>query len=128
MTRYRTCPVVHPEQREQARQELALFQAAYPAGAVTGEDIIQALSHRGPDGYFLTTGLYWECECAENYYRPQGMAFCEDCGSFASECPDARVHELRAHGIHPDYHDPAVRNTMSEHNLQSKRILPATTV
>ena len=47
------------------------------------------------------------------------MACCENCGSFADKSPDARIHELRSHGIHLGYHDPAVRATIDQHNLQS---------
>lgn len=119
MNRQRACAIVAAETRGQARLELAVAQVAHPLGAITEDRIILALSHSKPDDYFVTTSLYWECECQEGYFRPQEMACCENCGSFADESPDARIHELRNHGVHLDYHDPAVRATMDQHNLRS---------
>lgn len=123
MNHYHICPTVSPETRRQARRELEAALSDHPLGAITEDKIVQALSHSDPDDYFVTTRLYWECECPEEYFRPQQMAYCENCGSFAEECPDARIHELRANGIHLDYHDPTVRATMDQHNIRSRDAL-----
>lgn len=123
MNRHHACNIVTPETRRQARQDLTAAQATHPLGTVTEAKIIQALSHSKPDDYFVTTRLYWECECPEGYFRPREMACCENCGSFADDWPDARIHELRSYGIHLDYHDPAVQATMDEYNLQSRDAL-----
>ena len=120
MNRYHTCPVLHPEELRRSRQRLAETRTRHLLVAVTEDRITLALSHSKPDDYFITTSLYWECECRERYFSPQEMACCENCGSFADESPDARIHEPRSHGIHLDYHDPAVRATMDQYNLQSR--------
>ena len=66
--------------------------------AITQVDIAQALGPETP--YFMTTSLYWDCECQRNYIRPRDMNMCENCGAFKDESPDSRVSELRTAGIH----------------------------
>ena len=50
---------------------------------------------------------------------------CERCGAPAEDCADARIHELRADGIHLDYFDLAVLATLDEYNLRAKGVAQA---
>ena len=85
----------------------------------TEEDILHALSY--PDTpYFITTSLYWDCDCSGDYIRRADMLMCEDCGAFRDEAPDSRLNEMKALSIHMDLHDPAVVATFEEHNTRHR--------
>ena len=118
--RNHSCPVVSHADIVEAKLRLCAFNKAHPVGQVTTDDVTLALAYAGPGDYFITTGLYWECECEADYFHSRDVLMCERCGAFADDCADARIHELRAAGIHPDYHDPAVLATMDEYNLRNK--------
>ena len=38
-------------------------------------------------GFFMTTNLYWECNCEEYSARPATMAMCQNCGEFPRRVP-----------------------------------------
>lgn len=44
----------------------------------------------------LTTPLYWDCECEEDYIHPKTESKCPVCGHFAEEQPDSRKVEVLA--------------------------------
>ena len=120
MNKRHTCLAVSHSDIAEAKLRLDAFNKAHPVGQVTTDDVTLALAHASPDDYFITTHLYWECQCAEDYFHSKDTLMCERCGALAEDCADARIHELRAAGIHLDYHDPAVLATMDEYNLRSK--------
>ena len=120
MNKHHSCPAVSHADIAEAKLRLDAFNKAHPVGNVTADDVTLALAYSGPNDYFITTHLYWECQCAEDYFHRQDTLMCERCGALAEDCADARVHELRAAGIHLDCHDPAVLATMDEYNLGNK--------
>lgn len=116
-----TIPHITPERIAASKERLAAFNRQHPPGRpVTIEDVAGALAYAGQDDYFITTALYWDCKCVTDFHRPREMALCERCGARAEDCADARIHEMKAAGIHLDFHDPAVRATLDEHNLGAK--------
>ena len=47
----------------------------------------------------LTTPEYWDCECDKDYIHPAHELFCQMCGAFKDDQPDARVDEVKAAGL-----------------------------
>ena len=115
-----SCPIVPHSAIVAAKLRLDAFNRTYPTGTVTTDDVVLALAYAGPGDYFMTTHLYWECACADDCYHGKDTLMCEHCGALAEDCADARIHELRADGIHLDYFDPAVLATLDEYNLSAK--------
>ena len=113
-------PNITPERIAASRERLAAFNFRHPPGPVTIDDVTRAMAHTGPNDYFITTFLYWDCNCERDYHRPKDMDVCENCGALAEDSADARLHELKAEGIHLDYYDPATLATMDEHNIGVK--------
>ena len=52
-----------------AKLRLDTFNCTHPTGTVTTDEVILALAYAGPGDYFMTTHLYWECECAADYFH-----------------------------------------------------------
>ncbi len=48
------------------------------------------------------------------------MNMCENCGTTQDESPNARIGELRRHGIHVDWTAPNIVKTLEEHNVLSR--------
>lgn len=103
----------------QAKQKLRDFNRLHPPRPIDQTAIAQALSF--PDTpYFITTNLYWDCECPANYIHPAAMNMCEDCGAFRDESPDSSLTELKDMSFHIDLEDLAVVASMDEHNISSR--------
>ena len=107
-------PVAAPARIASARAGLERHRRENPLREITDADIVAALDESRLD-YFMTTSLYWDCQCREDYQRPAGMAMCENCEAFRDESADSRINELRASGIHVDLTDPGVRLTLEPH-------------
>ena len=91
-----------------------------------GEDaVVQALDYPR-SGYFITTSLYWDCECEDNYIRRSDQLMCEECGEFQEDAPNSRINELRRHGFHIDWTQPEWRASLSEHNATFRKRQPIT--
>lgn len=43
---------------------------------------------------FTTTGYFWDCECKENYIRPQTERKCPSCGADEEDMPSSRTDEV----------------------------------
>ena len=82
-------------------------------------DIIQALDYPCSE-YFITTSMYWDCECRENYIKRLDQLMCENCGQFQEDAPSSRINELRHHGFHIDWTQPEWRASLYEHNKKSR--------
>ena len=87
---------------------------AIPVTSIDEAAVILALSYPETP-YFITTTLYWDCECPKNYIRPAGMLMCENCGAHREDQPDSRINEARRHGIHLDWAAPPIAQTLQEH-------------
>ena len=46
---------------------------------------------------FVTTTLFWECECQQRYLSPRSQEQCPDCRIHRSDAPDARLNEIWSH-------------------------------
>ena len=110
------CPIVPEHILRKLREERA---ARPPLPVITEESIIQALDPDNP--YFITTSLYWECECHGNFVRSAGMNMCENCGAFRDECPDARLLDIKDSGTHVDWTRPEVIRTLDQYNTRFLR-------
>ena len=98
-------------------------RAQSPAHPIDEAAIVQALSYpRTP--YFITTSLYWDCECDINHIRPAGMPACEECGAVRADRPDSRINEARNARIHVDWTDPEVLPTLDEHSAADRARQP----
>ena len=42
----------------------------------------------------ITTPLYWDCECRNNFIHPHCVSRCKHCGVYADEQPDSRIAEI----------------------------------
>jgi hypothetical protein len=42
----------------------------------------------------ITTPLFWDCNCDDNYIRPTGAVDCLFCGAQRDESPDSRLNEV----------------------------------
>jgi hypothetical protein len=42
----------------------------------------------------ITTSLFWDCECSENYIHKSTEATCLECGARREDCADARANEV----------------------------------
>ena len=42
----------------------------------------------------ITTDLFWDCECSENYIRDSTEATCPKCGAKREDCADAQINEV----------------------------------
>lgn len=90
-----------------------------PNPAITEAAILQALSYPQTE-YFITTDLYWDCECPTRYIHRTDMLMCEECGTLQQEAPQSRLNEMKAMSIHMDLHDPSVVATFEEHNPRQR--------
>ena len=64
----------------------------------------------------MTSHLYWDCDCPQNYTRPRSKNICEDCGALKDESPDSTLNEIRAAGIHIPWTELEFAQTLEEHN------------
>ena len=109
------CPVVSPERLRKSRERLETSRAASPPGPVTPADILKALDDSQPE-YFITTNLYWECNCpGGGFHRSAQMETCRDCEARRDDEPDSRINELRQAGIHLDLDAQDVVATLEGH-------------
>ena len=111
-----TCLSITSEQLERARREFAERETRGPRANIDETAIILALDNTQP--YFITSNLYWECNCENNCIRPAQVPFCEECGLHREDAPDARIGDMKAMGIHVDWSDPEAMRSLEEHNLQ----------
>ena len=85
-----------------------------------GEDaMVQALSYPQTP-YFITSNLYWDCNCRNGYIHPFGMPMCEECGTMRDEAPPSRINEMKFFSIHLDLHAPDVVSSLEEHNVLTR--------
>ena len=98
---------------------LAESRRNQPETPIGEPEIRQALEYPRT-GYFITTNLYWDCNCPVDFHRPADMPMCENCKAFQDESPDSRINELRAGGIHLDLHDPEALGTLEEHGRRER--------
>ena len=82
--------------------------------AVSEQDIIAALQNPMRT-IFMTTTLFWDCECWNNYIRPADMPMCENCGQLREESPNSRINEIKNTGIHIMWNDRKISETLSIH-------------
>lgn len=54
---------------------------------------------------------HWDCECDNDFFRPNSQTKCYKCGALKEEQPPSRLNEIEAHlsGCHND-------NTIIAHN------------
>ena len=114
------CPVIPPEKLREYKANLARHRIENPIRPITAAAIAQALAYPETP-YFMTTNLYWDCNCDSNFIRPSGMSMCEDCGAWRDESPDSRINELRDDGIHVDWLDPKAMATLEEYSTAYRR-------
>ena len=92
----------------------------YPTNpSIDDSAIAQALSYPRT-AYFITTNLYWDCECQDRYIRRFDMPMCEECGTLREEAPPSRINEMKAMSVHLDLYDPAAVASLEEHNRSAK--------
>ena len=91
-----------------------------PPVAVISDADIAAARRAGPGDYFLTTGLYWECDCAADFVHPAAVAHCGECDMQREESPDADLRSLDQFGIAVDFTDPAARASLCAHNIYGR--------
>ena len=91
-----------------------------PAEPIDEDAIKQALEYPATS-YFITTNLYWDCECDTDYHRPRNMDLCEYCGTCREDAPDSRINELEMHGIRLDFADGETLATLDQHSAGSRR-------
>ena len=115
-----SCPLPSPEILEEARRAFRRHMTENPVVPIDEQAIIQALEYPATD-YFITTDLFWDCDCEQRYIRPADMPTCENCGADQDECPPSRINEIWYFGIHVDWMEPAVLNTLEEHSTGSRR-------
>ena len=107
-----------PEEKAKLKERGRQLREASPAVQPIDEGAITlALSPDSP--YFITTNLWWECECPQ-FAKSRDMEMCEECGSFRDECPDARIGDLKDQGIHVDWSAPEVTATLDEYNVPER--------
>ena len=104
---------------------------------VSDKQIAEALANEIGLGAFITTSLFWDCECETDYIKPFDFYECQDCGQIYEDAPDSRVNEINGHGILIDWYSTAssgdtgipltglalagaVRSTLSVRNLWEK--------
>ena len=81
--------------------------------AFTETDIAQALARE--DGFFMTSHLYWDCQCNSNYIHPHSHLRCHACNALRDESPDARINEIESAGIHHPWAKPPFLATLLGH-------------
>ena len=81
------------------------------------------LALSGRTEYFITTRLFWDCECPEDRIRPRKDKACAACGAVGELQPDSRIDEVQALGPEPgiDWTDPDVIGTMEGYNKAARR-------
>ena len=42
----------------------------------------------------ITTNLYWDCECVDNYIHPKEKDYCDKCNTSRDEQPDSLKNEV----------------------------------
>ncbi len=114
------CPLPEPNVLDQARQALARHRLTAPVDPIDKAAVLQALEYPRTE-YFITTSMYWDCECPADYHRPKGMDMCENCGTFREDSPDSRINELKLKGVHLDLAGRETVMTLEEHNANSRR-------
>ena len=112
-----------PTQGERAE----LAREIEEAHAEAEQDPIDAaaveLALSGRTEYFITTRLFWDCECPEDRIRPRKDKACAACGAVGELQPDSRIDEVQALGPEPgiDWTDPDVIGTMEGYNKAARR-------
>ena len=81
--------------------------------AFTETDVAQALARE--DGFFMTTHLYWDCNCDAGYIHPYSQLHCRKCNTLRDEAPDARINEIEAAGIHHPWTEQPYLATLQGH-------------
>ena len=114
LDQYSKCPGLTRKLIDRAHTNLDRYRTENPQRPIDEEAIILALDVTEP--YFITSNLYWECECQPDFVRPRDMLSCEECGQMREDAPDARIADIKAQGIHIDWTDPDVIGTLDEHN------------
>ena len=110
-----SCPIPTPAQLRRLRELKQTHQQENP---VQPDAIAKALDPG--NHYFITTSLYWECECDTNFIRSAQMNMCENCGAMKDECPDARIGDVRQHGVHVPLTAPDIMKTLEEYNTRDR--------
>jgi len=59
--------------------------------------LIESHAGKTPAERFLTTPLFWDCECQAGYIHPAVEAECSVCEAQRDESPDSRVDEINRH-------------------------------
>lgn len=106
---------ITPEKLTKAKEALAAHRRRDPNPPVDQEAIQSALDHDCE--YFITTRLYWDCECKDDYIRTAGAGPCPQCNAERDEMPDSRIGEMATQGIVLDWLDPGITPTYDQHNL-----------
>lgn len=81
--------------------------------AISPETITQALTPGS--GIFVTTTMWWDCECRTNFIHNRTMLMCEECDALRDESPASRINELRAHHLHLPWTDHPYVDTLQAH-------------
>jgi hypothetical protein len=69
--------------------------------------------HSDTKGAFLTTPLFWDCNCDDAYIHPRTHKVCGICGETRAESPDARVREIITYSIKWNLDTPLIRKLKS---------------
>ena len=118
------CPNFTPAQQASMRlRSRALLAANPPPPPIDAAAIAEALDPSSP--FFITSSLFYECGCSPLRHHPASQLMCEDCGDLAEDCPDSRIADLRAAGIHILWDDPEIITTLDQHNTAFRRAVPA---
>ena len=110
-----------PGERDEFDRDLEDARAEAEPDPIDAAAVELALS--GRTEYFITTRLFWDCECREDRIRPGSDAACAACGALRAEQPDSRINEVQKLRPGPgiDWTSPGVIETMDEYNAAARR-------
>ena len=111
----RSCPIIPLKALSTAKKQP---RQPPPPQPIDEQAVIRALDPG--NAYFITTSLYWECDCNSSFLKPADMRMCEDCGAFRDESADARIGDLRNHGIHVLWTGLEALRTLDEYNTADR--------
>ena len=83
---------------------------------VSEKEIAEALSNNpASSGFietFITTSLFWDCDCETKYINSFESCECQICGQIREDAPASRINEINASGILIDWYSPRIRDTL----------------
>ena len=76
--------------------------------------LIEVHVGKTPSETFVTSPVFWNCECNEGYIHPASERVCYACMAQRDESPDSRIDEINRHSDELPFELVALVNAVME--------------